>query len=72
MDPVKRMKYQCPKCGSRQYELDEFRAVGNMFAKLFNIQNKRFTTVSCSRCHYTEIYKTTQSRFGNVVDFFTN
>lgn len=70
MVTVRNLRYVCPKCGSKQYELDEFRAVGNMFTKLFNIQNKRFTTITCKRCKYTEIYKTTQKKFANVVDFF--
>jgi predicted nucleic-acid-binding Zn-ribbon protein len=52
--------------------MDEFQATGGTFTKLFNIQSKRFTTISCTRCHYTEIYKTKSSQFGNVVDFFFN
>lgn len=64
--------YNCPKCGHGSYETDEFRATGGMFSKLFNIQNKRFTTLSCTRCHYTEIYKTDSSKIGNILDFFTN
>jgi len=72
MDHLTRMKYQCPKCGAKHYEIDEFRAVGGVFSKLFDIQNRRFTTVTCSRCRYTEIYKTSQKKFLNVVDFFFN
>ena len=64
--------YTCPKCGNRQYELDEFRATGGFLAKIFDVQNKKFTTVSCSKCQYTEIYKMASNKFGNVVDFFTN
>jgi predicted nucleic-acid-binding Zn-ribbon protein len=43
-----------------------------MFAKVFDVQNKRFTTVTCRRCTYTEIYRTESSRLGDVFDFFTN
>lgn len=43
-----------------------------MFAKIFDVQNKRFLTVTCSRCTYTEIYRTKSSMLGNVFDFFTN
>lgn len=64
--------YTCPKCGNRHFETDEFRATGGMFTKLFNIQNKRFTTVSCSKCSYTEIYRAESSTIGNIFDFFTN
>lgn len=65
-------KYNCPKCGNKQYEVGEIRAPGSFGAKLFNIQNLRFTTINCTRCFYTEIYKTKSSQMGNVVDFFFN
>lgn len=65
-------KYTCPKCGGRQYELSEIRTTGSFLMKLFNIQNVKFTTVSCARCQYTELYKTSSNKFGNVIDFFTN
>jgi len=63
--------YKCPKCGNRQYETDEFRATGGFWTKIFDIQNKKFTTVSCTQCTYTEIYKADSSTLGNVFDFFT-
>lgn len=62
----------CPKCENRDFEVDEFRATGGMFAKIFDVQNKKFSTVSCTQCGYTEIYRTTSSTIGNVFDFFTN
>ena len=42
-----------------------------MFAMIFDVQNKRFATVTCTNCHYTEIYRTDSSNLGNVFDFFT-
>jgi predicted nucleic-acid-binding Zn-ribbon protein len=64
--------YVCPKCGNTQYETDEMRATGGRFAKIFDVQNKKFTTVSCTKCGYTELYKGTTSTIGNIFDFFTN
>ncbi|MCB0497886.1 MAG: zinc ribbon domain-containing protein [Cyclobacteriaceae bacterium] len=64
--------YKCPKCGNKTFEVDEFRATGGIWTKLLDIQNKRFTTVSCSKCHFTEIYKTNSSAIGNIFDFFTS
>ena len=63
--------WNCPKCGHETFETDQFRATGGIFAKIFDVQNKRFTTVTCNRCKYTEIYKTDSSSLGNVFDFFT-
>ncbi|MGM0611907.1 MAG: zinc ribbon domain-containing protein [Bacteroidota bacterium] len=62
-------QYICPKCGNRNYELDSFAATGGGFAKLFDVQNKRFTTITCTQCKYTEIYKGSTSKMSNILDF---
>lgn len=64
-------KYVCPKCGNKQYELDEMRATGGNFAKIFDVQNKKFTVVTCTQCKYSEFFKGTTSTLGNIFDFFT-
>ena len=69
---MRHRNWQCAKCRHQEYKSDQFRATGGMFAKIFDVQNKRFTTVSCKRCSYTEIYRTDSSSLGNVFDFFTN
>lgn len=61
--------YQCPKCGCTTYETDQFQATGGNLAKLFDIQNKRFITISCTRCGYTELYRSETSGGWNVLDF---
>lgn len=53
--------FQCVKCNGHQYEVDEIRTTGSGFTKYFNIQNRRFTSVSCSNCGYTEFYKGARS-----------
>ena len=63
---------QCPKCGNREFETDQFAATGGGLTKFMNVQNKKFITVTCTRCKYTEIYKTETSALGNILDFFTN
>jgi len=61
--------YQCSKCQNTQFERGEFRATGGFFSKVFDIQNKRFTTVTCTKCRYTEIYQADSSTLGNIFDF---
>jgi predicted nucleic-acid-binding Zn-ribbon protein len=63
--------YQCAKCGHTAFESSEFRATGGFLTKIFDIQTKKFTTVSCTKCQYTELYKGAQSTLGNVFDFMT-
>ena len=64
--------WKCPKCANSNYEVDRFRVTGGGFAKIFDVQNKKFSTVTCTRCKYTEIYKAETSALGNLFDFFTN
>jgi predicted nucleic-acid-binding Zn-ribbon protein len=69
---MNKLKYICPKCSNSRYEIGEFRTTGGFWTKIFDIQSRKFTTVSCSRCKYTEIYKADSSMLGNIFDFFTN
>ena len=62
--------FVCAKCQCTEYATDEFRATGGNFAKLFDVQNKKFMTVSCAQCGYTEIYRGNTSKLGNIFDFF--
>ena len=61
-------RWQCPKCGNDQFEQDEFQATGGNLAKIFDVQNKRFITVSCTRCGYTELYRAETNTGMNVLD----
>jgi len=69
---MQNLAYECPKCRSHEYQVAEMRATGGFFTKLFNIQNRRFSTVTCARCRYTEFYAAESSMLGNIFDFFTN
>lgn len=69
---MQELNYTCPKCKNTQCDVGEFRATGGLLTKIFDIQSKRFTTVTCTRCQYTEICRTKSSMIGNVFDFFTN
>lgn len=39
---MQQVQYICVKCGCRSYDSDQFQATGGDFAKLFNVQNKKF------------------------------
>jgi len=64
--------WTCPKCGNSNYETDQIATTGGFFSKIFDVQNKKFTTVTCTQCKFTELYKTDSSTLGNVFDYFTN
>ena len=63
-----KIQYVCPKCGNMSYESDQFQATGGNFAKLFDVQNKKFFTVSCTRCGFTELYKGNSDEGMNILD----
>jgi predicted nucleic-acid-binding Zn-ribbon protein len=64
--------YICPKCGNTEYETGEVRTTGSFLSKIFDVQNVKFTSVTCKRCRYTELYKADSNMLGNIFDLFTN
>ena len=65
-------KWKCPKCNNEKFERDQFQATGGNFAKIFDVQNKKFITISCTKCGYTEIYKTETEAGMNILDSLLN
>ncbi|MBC8575063.1 zinc ribbon domain-containing protein [Yanshouia hominis] len=63
------MNWICPKCGSAECSTGQFQATGGNFAKFFDIQNKRFTTITCGKCRFTELYQADVSELENIFDF---
>ena len=66
---IEKSKYILPKYGCMEYETDQMQATGGNFAKLFDVQNKKFVTVSCCQCGYTELYKQRGGDGWDVLDF---
>ena len=64
-------KWRCPKCANAEFGSGRFRAVGGTLSRLFDVQNRKFTTVSCTRCGFAEVYEASSSAFGKVFDSFT-
>lgn len=42
-------KWKCIKCGNEEYEKDQFQVTGGNFAKVFDVQNKKFITIKRKR-----------------------
>ena len=62
----------CLKCDHKDYDVGEVRVSGGFWSRIFDVQNKKYSTVSCEKCGYTEFYKGSSSTLGNIFDFFTN
>ncbi|WP_411766155.1 zinc ribbon domain-containing protein [Winogradskyella sp. A3E31] len=65
------INYKCPKCNNRDYEVGQMRATGGTLSKIFDVQNKKFTSVTCTKCSYTEFFKAKTSALSNIFDLFT-
>lgn len=61
-------KFKCPKCGSYDYEITGVSMTGSGFAKIFDVQNNKFSAVTCNQCKYTEFYKEKPSAMSNIFD----
>lgn len=61
--------FSCMKCKNTSYEQGQFQATGNTLSKLFDVQTEKFITITCTKCSFTEIYKSTSSTGENITDF---
>jgi predicted nucleic-acid-binding Zn-ribbon protein len=64
--------YQCAKCRWNQCDVGEVRVAGGFWSKIFDVQGRKFTSIICRQCGYTELYKGDSSVAGNIFDFMTN
>ncbi len=63
-----KLNFTCAKCGHSDYEVSDMSTTSGMMSRMVNLQNRRFSAVSCRRCSYTELYKTSSSALRNVFD----
>jgi uncharacterized protein len=63
------IRYTCPKCGSKQYEIGEMWIYGNFWTKAFQLNSQRFTHITCQHCRYTEIYKIPKKKIAELLNF---
>lgn len=68
----KPVKYVCTKCGCKTYNVGTIWASKSIIAKIFDIQGRRYTTVTCSVCQYTELYHLPPKRLNEVLEYITN
>jgi predicted nucleic-acid-binding Zn-ribbon protein len=73
MGDQENVRYQCPKCGSSKFRTGNFKAYEEDASSVFDVgSTKKFYTVSCARCGYTELYKARSNEEGHILDFLRN
>ena len=56
-----------------KFKAGEIRTTGSGISRFLNLQNQKFSTVSCTRCGYTDVYRMDASgKIGNIFDILTN
>lgn len=64
--------FKCVKCGCKEFVQDVFCVTGTGISRILDIQNKKFVTISCIKCGYTELYrKENMSSTSQIFDAIT-
>ena len=64
------LRFECPKCHHTAYETAKSAPPAGL-VQIFDVQNRKLTTVTCEQCRYTELYAADSSRLGHIFDLFT-
>jgi predicted nucleic-acid-binding Zn-ribbon protein len=63
--------FKSTQCNHRGCDIGKIRSVGSFCSNIFDVQNRKFSTVTCSRCSCTELYAANGSTLGNAFGLFT-
>ena len=68
-----KQSYSCGKCKSVEYRTGALRTTGSGISRFLNLQNQKYSTISCGQCGYTELYRMDGgSVAGNILDVLSN
>ena len=62
-------KFVCSECGCTSYETGQIRVSGGFWSSFFDVGNKRYNDVSCTKCGFTKCYNRTVSGIQKAFDF---
>lgn len=54
---MKHENWTCPKCANNRFDAGEMRVAGSGSASVFDNEDRKFISVTCTRCSYTEFYR---------------
>lgn len=64
------MNYTCIRCDYDQCEVGQIYAAGGFWSKVFDVEGRKFSTVTCERCKHTEFFKADRNTLHNIFDLF--
>ena len=62
--------FKCLRCKHTQCEVGEIHVAGGFWSKVFDVEGRKFSTVTCERCKHTEFFKADRNALGNIFDLF--
>ena len=51
------IRYKCMMCENTEYDIGELRGAGGTWTAAFDIESEKFTTITCTKCKHTTLYK---------------
>ena len=64
------INFSCLRCKHNHCEVGVMYVAGGFWSKIFDVEGRKFSSVTCERCKHTEFFKTDQSSLGNIFDLF--
>ena len=62
--------FKCGKCENQPYETGEIRTTGGGLSRFFDVQNQKFSHITCENCGFTEFFKRRSGKAGNIMALF--
>ena len=69
---MNQLNYKCPKYGNHTYITAQIFATKSTISKIFDVQTKKYTSITYECCTYTKFFKAKTNALGNIFDLFTN
>ena len=69
---MKHDQWKCIKCDNDEFEEDQIATTGSFWSKFFNIQNKKFTTITRTKYLHRNVFTESKYSLKNLLDFFGN
>ena len=69
-EPETLRDFKCGKCANQTYETGEIRTTGSGLSRFFDVQNQKFSHITCESCGFTEFFKRRAGKAGNILDLF--
>lgn len=64
------MNYTCIRCRHQECSVGSIYAAGGFWSKIFDVEGRKFSTVTCEKCKHTEFFKADRSMLANIFDLF--